>query len=574
MKYLSIILFLVLLGLRTNCLRGQSIDRPHTLNLSNSNHKNVYDGFNNIRDVLYRSTVRLVIKNLSGGSIFCTGTLLNVNTNRDDLLVNQYVLTSRHCFFNERQNILTADYGSEENKLIFNYVSPTGHNPVSTSSLFDQYSNLPLSNSGNYAEPSKSNSSNQSEYLHLTGFNVVSWNFWGDFLLLKLTRPVPPHFRPYFAGWNPQRLILPFPVVGVASGQIVPLPPYLNVHHPRGDIMKASQTNLVVSLTNPIATGCNLVTKVVDVLFGWIWRRRVSTQVVCNYVDNPWMQVGGFNRGSSPEDGSSGSGLFSANNKLFGILSGGVNLDHYTKFKNNYFMASVKGALNPENKLLADEFGVEGREITCYKNLSLEGYYFPAYHIKEGNSQVVLTAQEKIKSVPPNAGDLIRHPGLTIIEGADYVFEAAESITLEDGFSTQPNAKFEARITSTACNNPFGRVAKDEGFFVAKLSALNFPKSLKFDSTKYSEFFHKAGFHISVHPNPAPTGSTVDICFSKPLNQEPKVQMIDAIGRQIVCRQEMQGNCLRLSPGTQARGLYILQISVGNQTTHKRLVIE
>ena len=79
---------------------------------------------------------------------------------------------------------------------------------------------------------------------------------------------------------------------------------------------------------------------------------------------------------------------------------------------------------------------------------------------------------------------------------------------------------------------------------------------------------------FSLHPNPAPTGSTVDICFSKPLDQEPKVQMIDAIGRQIVFRQEMQGNCLRLSPGTQARGLYILQISVGKQSTYKRLVIE
>ena len=79
---------------------------------------------------------------------------------------------------------------------------------------------------------------------------------------------------------------------------------------------------------------------------------------------------------------------------------------------------------------------------------------------------------------------------------------------------------------------------------------------------------------LTLHPNPAPAGTSVDICFEKPPEEEPKVRMIDALGKQILCKQAMQGSCLRLVPGAQAKGLYILQISAGKQSTYKRLVIE
>jgi len=322
----------------------------------------------------------------------CTGTLVNRNTSNSEL--GFYILTAKHC-------INGLDF-NESHTIYFNYQSPDANS-----------GSTPSSNRGIRDIQSKALIDEGYEYRHQTLLRLVADFTWGDMALIEILTPVPPHFNLTHAGWNPSRF----------NGSVLPplLPsPLAAIHHPRGDIKKISGVNTVFWLETPIATGCYTITTIIDVLFGWIWGNSVSTSVICNYVDNPWLSVPLYQYGVV-ENGSSGSGIFNISNQAFGVLSGGLGtcnvpiLEFYGKLHANYSNQSVKNALNPNHNVWVDLFGMSERKITQYENLNLpgsegvSGYFFPANHYQSEN-KIVLFASNNISTTQP----------ITIFTGADY----------------------------------------------------------------------------------------------------------------------------------------------------------
>jgi hypothetical protein len=348
----------------------------------------------------------------------CTATLVNRAVDQDDL--GYYFIMARHCLY------LGPDVPlSTPQTLVFNYQSSGVPN-----------SSTPYSNRGF--------TNNQSTSLNPSGFpdNPYGYEYrqqilltkvadvpWGDFVLMRIETPLPPHFNVYYSGWNPSELVAD----GISFGNSVPcnLANRFGIfHHPKGDIKKAAGANQLLNPTAPTYAICDVVTTVIDVLFGWIWGNSSSTQVICNYVDIPWYTVPYWCSGGT-EEGSSGSGLFNPANRFIGPLSGdlfvcsGVATTTFGKFKNVYPQAAIKNTLNPSNNLGIDLWGINGRRISCYTNLVLPGghqqaaYYFPANHYQSEN-RIQLRAQGSITVAAP----------ITILSGAHYEFLAGNFIDI------------------------------------------------------------------------------------------------------------------------------------------------
>lgn len=281
------------------------------------------------------ATFKLIYSDINGDLWNCTGTLINRHTS--DAEVGFYFLTARHCSYNINYN--------EVQTLCFNYQSPDGFS-----------SNTANSNEGHDYVQSGRDFYNLNiletegyEYLHKSKLRLVQEYAWGDFALLEILTPVPPHFNISFAGWNPS-LFHNGVTIGTPSSYF---DPYISIHHPKGDIKKVSTTSYIHWNENPVATDCYTITTVINVLFGWIWGNQVSTQVICNWLDNPYFTVFGWQHGIT-QTGSSGSGMFNRNNNQIGVLSFGPenfcnvgNFDNYGKLRSQYSKQSIKNILNP-----------------------------------------------------------------------------------------------------------------------------------------------------------------------------------------------------------------------------------
>jgi len=289
------------------------------------------------------------------GSGYCSGTLVNRNVGAANL--GFYFMIARHC-------IDDIDF-STAHDLYFHYQSPDGNS-----------SNTPISNHGNSAGQSVTLTDDKYEYRHNTKIRLVDDYTWGDFALCEIITPLPAHFNVYFAGWNPSTNYSGG--IGIGSPPCASPNPYIAIHHPNADIKKMSGTNQVAWLSTQVATDCYLVTTIIDVLFGWLWGHSVSTQTICKYVDNPWIIIPSWCHGGI-ENGSSGSGLFNADNRIIGMLSGDAfncasfDLTTYGKFRDNYYNQNIKNVLNPSNDVWVDVTGMPGRRITCYQNLDVPG---------------------------------------------------------------------------------------------------------------------------------------------------------------------------------------------------------
>lgn len=421
-------------------------------------HQNVNDFSlnNNHRNNVISATVKLSVE----GS--CTGTLINRNTN--DYNIGFFVLTANHCINDINFNA--------EHIVYFNYQSPD-ENDVST----------PISNRSIRNRQSISLKDDGYEYYHETRLRLVKRFFWGDLALLEILTPVPPHFNVTYAGWNPS-LFYNGIEFGVTNPFQLPTK-YVGVHHPLGDIKKINGANTMIWLENPIATGCYTITTIIDVLFGWIWGNSVSTSVICNYVDNPWLTVPFFQYGIT-EDGSSGSGIFNSGNQLIGVLSGGLGgcnvpiLKHYGKLHANYSNASIKNVLNPNNDVWVDLFGMKGRKIICYDNLILpgapgvSGHYFPANHY-----------QAKNKIVLQSLSDITVNSNITVHAGADYELIAAETVNIENNFQVDANANFAIKMGDNICSNTNRSISALEQTIINRLNEIKLPKEQVFDIDKY-----------------------------------------------------------------------------------------
>ena len=126
-----------------------------------------------------RSTVMFV----SGGSGFCTGTLIN-NTGQDGAPL---VLGANHCFNNPGSVVFW-----------FNWQSETCNNPSSSP-----------------------------DYDAMSGAVTLARNSASDFWLLELNQEIPAEYNPYFSGWNRT-------TDDSIEGYIV------GIHHPSADIKKFS----------------------------------------------------------------------------------------------------------------------------------------------------------------------------------------------------------------------------------------------------------------------------------------------------------------------------------------------
>jgi hypothetical protein len=444
-------------------------------NLSGDCQINVYDPAHSdmVRENIVNATVKIIFVNKNGSSSLrsqCSGTLVNRNTSDND--IGFYILTARHCINNMDTN--------ENQYVIFNYQSPNA-NSNSTS----------VSNRGNTNNQSVNLNGTDYEYLHETRISIVGEYTWGDFALLKLLTPVPPHYNISYAGWDLQPSIMKSP--------------FEEIHHPKGDIKKVSRASTIVFGELPIAQACYTITTLIDAMFGWLWGHKWSTQNVCKYVDNPWDVVSAYSYGISQE-GSSGSGLFNASGQLFGILSGGFGNcgttfagATYVKFKTNYSNTPIKGALNPADDYLVDIRGLGSRKITLYENLTLpggnltHGYYFPANHYQPDN-KVVLRAKKNINTTHP----------ITIFTGADYDFIAGEKITLGTGFRAQQGSNFRAVISPQLKSSKSVEPDRKQ-MFIDELKSIDLPKRMDFNINNYLQDgkLIRPTQDVSVYPNPA-----------------------------------------------------------------------
>jgi hypothetical protein len=534
-----------------NCGIGQSWGEAEDchVNVNNPDYQNLP-----IRQGTISSTVK--IRFSDGGE--CSGTLINRNTSDGD--VGFYLLSARHC-------VNDIDFGANHT-LCFNYQSPDADNestPPTNRGERNRQSGEIL-----FAGTTITDTIDDGfEYLHNTQLRLVSWFIWGDITLLEILTPIPPHFNLTYAGWNPSRF-----GTGISTDHLPT--DFYGVHHPRGDIKKISGTNGIVWLETPIATGCYTITTVIDVLFGWIWGNSVSTSVICNYVDNPWMTVPDWQYGIS-ENGSSGSGFFDSNNSLIGVLSGSLSTcdfkstTTYGKLHANYSNAKIKNTLNPSHNVWVDLYGMTERKITRYTDLELpgeegvSGHYFPANHYQSEN-RISLVADNTVTTTQP----------ITIYNGADYEFVAGESIELGPGFTAEVGSNFTARIGSSGSLKSASSTLEQS--IIGQLQSIDLPEYKKFEIEKYlhSDTDNNA-FEISeLYPNP----NNGDFEFTVSNNNQSRknifVEILDVQGKKYYTKPFIIENehTVSINRSDLPKGFYILKISNGEYVTNKKLVVK
>jgi len=198
--------------------KGQSFEQ------SQSCHKNVNDPslLNFGRGGVISASFKY---NDRGGE--CSGTLVNRNTSDED--VGFYFLTARHC-------IKDTDFGLLH-FLYFNYQSSNADNAGTARTNEGHDFNA---QSGIYLTPyfncgSVLDCRDGYEYLHITRLRLVADFIWGDFALIEILTPLPPHFNVTYSGWNPSRF---YNGVGIGTNNPALPAEFVGVHHPRGDIKK------------------------------------------------------------------------------------------------------------------------------------------------------------------------------------------------------------------------------------------------------------------------------------------------------------------------------------------------
>ncbi|HRO41878.1 MAG TPA: T9SS type A sorting domain-containing protein [Flavipsychrobacter sp.] len=476
------------------------------------------------------ATVKIIFSD--GGR--CTGTLLN--RNQDDSKLGYYLLTAHHCLTESPTSDNISVNFEQEHVLIFNYQSPDGN--TTNTAPTNRADNFNILQSGeDFINPNQSVTDGY-EYLHRTRLRLVRNYLVGDFALLEILTEVPPHFNVSYAGWNPNSIYQGFPDGSVPTGQ--GFDKYIGIHHPGGDIKKISTTPMIIGHDHPGSVTCYTVTTIIDFLFGWIWKRKFSTQVICNPLVIPIISVPTWHAGVM-EGGSSGSGLFNMNNKLIGQLSGGldpvcnsVNYDPYGKFRFSYIKADVKNALNPSsntiyNRATADIFGIGSRKITCYDNLDLpgasgvSGHYFPASHYQPENT-ILLQSKNNITTNAP----------IRVYNGADYRFKAANVIDIDDFFEAEPGSYVEMDIGN--CGGA-SKEPSPESILAQRLQEYKLPKEKKLDMQRFGngQLFASPDKQSYLQIFPNPTTGAFKLRFSE--NGNYQVVVKDVAGRQVAYQQ-------------------------------------
>ncbi|MFL5786696.1 MAG: T9SS type A sorting domain-containing protein, partial [Flavisolibacter sp.] len=407
---------------------------------------------------------------------------------------------------------------------------------------------------------------------------------YGDFALCEiLGPPIPPHFNPYFAGWNPNELM-----IGLTG-------PFGVIHHPGGNIKKISAAPVMLRSSGAVKTTCVTVTKVVDFLFGWIWKRKWSTQVVCTYLQLPLggtkYEIANFNYGKI-EDGSSGAGLFSgfgsSSSRLIGDVSASLpeyscsssnlGISYFGKFSDSYYRQSVKNTLNPGNKNEYDVRGLDGRQISCYQKIDLNAdaeqakfVLYPANLYQQQNA-ITLTSQSTF----------VTTGSITVKNGADFTFKAGESIDLNYGFETEPGASFVAEATPSPCViEENARKATNEMYDVPELNKalqnIPVPQQKKFDITKYvPEVASQQSSNVTkfnLYPNPSKGNINVELFF-KGQEKNALVDLYDLYGHHVYSKKYSNIFFIKESLNLSLKnGMYNMIIRTDRETFTKKVVV-
>ena len=502
------------------------------------------------------SQARSVFKYSSGCTRDCTGMLINQNGSSNP---KQYFVTSRHCFDTQNFRLFAGKLelcGTTNIQFTFNFQSPDGSN-----------NSVPTVATSPYPNSGENRNFANYRYAFISEVRILYYYSSLDVVLGEILTPIPPHFNPYFSGWNPT-------LTNAANFNS----PFVNIHHPRGDVKKASLAPGIAINGNPINTACRVVTKIVDG-FLRIFGRRYVTEKICNIVDTPFLVVPYFSHGSVA-GGSSGSPLFNSLNKLTGLLSSTapnasddcINLQlYYSKFRNTYASEDVRVALNPLGDYLVDYFGINGRSITCYPDLtgnnSLSGRYHPAIEYQPFDNRITISSASAIQlsGADKNGDGIFRinladerspdYEGLHIFNNADFVFNANQNITFGPGFVADAGATFEARISP--CNLPARQVS--EGF-------QRLPPTVEY--TKPDP--------LTAYPNP--TSDEVTFRYILPQAGQVTLTVADLTGRVVATavdeNYEYKGSYERtFSTAKLPSGVYLYTLRVGSFQQTKRFVV-
>lgn len=518
------------------------------------------------RDDVKRALFKLSLQEADGSIATCSGTLINRNTSQGTL--GEYFITAWHCFKSGSSGCGgdQFDFTNQPVTFYFNYQSP----PNESGQVFSQ------NQSGTVYSITR--------YVQLVDHVECAY---GDFAICQiLGDPIPPYFNVYYAGWYPTDLLID------NNG------PFVEFHHPGGDIKKATQfNNISVGSGNVVATACKVVTKLIDFLFGWIWGHRWSTETVCTYLEVPF--VGTRYQAALPvfgilEDGSSGGGLLTGQNgtaganRYIGHLSGTVpnfscsNIDlgiaFYSRLSDSYYRQTVKNTLNPPNDYWVDQGGIAGRQITCYPQITLDATQNPINlypsSLYSDNNNIVLTSQSTITINGSNP--------VVVKNGADFTFQAATSITLGPGFSVEAGANFTAIATSTPCTidgvakarPPYKYAAPARVKFMDSTAAPIQQKRFDINQFLPASDSNSNITRFVVYPNPTSGPVRVDLFFK---DQEPSVDMTlyDVNGKAVYTASYRNVYFLQeaLPLPNLAGGLYNLTVRTASRVESRRVVI-
>lgn len=511
------------------------------------------------RNDIKRAVLKLRIPSFGN----CSATLINRNTTQDQL--GQYFITAWHCF-KSGDNCGGDEFNfNNEVTLTFNYQSPNDQ------SLVFQ----PNSGGDVYSITRK---------IRLVDRFVCSM---GDFALCEiLGAPIPPHFNVYYAGWYPTESFMN------ANKE------FALIHHPGGTIKKISATdNVINGDIGGVKTTCLTVTKVIDFLIGWIWKRRFSTSVVCTYLQLPFIgpkwEVIDFKFGKE-EKGSSGSGFFTGQsgfagaNRLMGQLSAGspahhcvgdVGISYFGKFSDNYVRQATKNTLNPENDYWVDQEGKEGRQISCYPQINLTAESASGWDLYPAN-----TYQQQNDITLTSQSTFVTTNKITIKNGANFTFQAGQTIELNPDFEVESGATFVAEITPSPCTIKDGVAWRSTSLagVTPEFQKLlkNFPalNQKKFDINKYlpAEVTKKGNnvTNFNLYPNPSKGNINIEL-FLKEQEKNVLVDIYDLYGRHIYSKKYSNIYFIKesLSLPSLNNGMYNMIIRTDYDIFSKKIII-
>lgn len=520
--------------------------------------RNSYDplvpGF---REELINSAIRLSIPQPGNRVAYCSGTIINRNV--EEQYLGQYFLTAWHCFKENGGNCTGGDYDFSKPIVInFNYQSPPNH--------LGQV--LSQNNEGEIYAIKR----------NIRLVEKVSCAY-GDFALCEiLGPPIPPHYNVFYAGWLPNG---PSPVSS-----------FIVFGHPNGSIKQVAATNYIQDgiTTNVQTKACKTVTKVIDFLVGWIWKRRWSTQVICQYVQIPFVDTRyvafGYNYGTVYE-GNSGSGLFGGTNRYIGVLSGGPTINcsvantYYGKFPSFYFRQSIKNTLNPSNKWAVDEFGIDGRYRTCYdfirydyKNpsnrlnlLDFYHYLYPASVYQRVN-EITMNSKSFVELGVNGDNFMIFMPGSNFTFNAGTYIDFGTNIDIYSGATAtfNPNTGCDFSSNYRTVSEDFANEYAATLEFYDKMKSVEIPDNL--DLLAYDS----KNVNVELYPNP--TSDFITVSFDKIVEYEVAYHVYNILGELVDQGTIMGGNNnTTINVADYPSGLYQIEILLEKKPVVKKFVV-